>query len=55
MLHDSVPFDNNLKLAIAFVIDEDSRPQISEDVEADVAKLIRLCWQNDIYRRPSFA
>lgn len=52
MLHDAVPFDNDLKLAENYVVNEDARPKISDDVDIDVAKLIRLCWQNSPESRP---
>ncbi len=44
MLHDAVPFDNNLKLAKNYVLNEDARPKISDEIDSDVAKIIRLCW-----------
>ena len=44
MLHDAVPFDNSLKHAKEYVIKEDARPKISDEVDSDVAKIIRLCW-----------
>lgn len=55
ILHDQVPFDNDLNLAKNFVLNEDARPQISENVEVDIARLIRLCWQNDPDKRPHFS
>jgi hypothetical protein len=36
------------------VINEDSRPMIKNDIEIEIAKLIRLCWQSDPDKRPTF-
>ncbi|CDW78465.1 tkl family protein kinase [Stylonychia lemnae] len=55
ILHDQAPFDNDLLLAKNFVLNEDARPQISDTVDVDIAKLIRLCWQNDPNKRPHFS
>ena len=55
MLHDAVPFDDDLKLTKNYVLNEDARPKISDDIDNDVAKIIRLCWQNEAEQRPSFA
>lgn len=44
LLHDSIPFDNDLALAVKYVLTEDARPKINEDVDCEVAKIIRLCW-----------
>jgi hypothetical protein len=55
MLHDAIPFDNDLKLAKNYVLTEDARPKISDDIDRDVAVIIRLCWQNDAEKRPNFS
>lgn len=44
MWHDSVPFDNNIKLAKNYVLQEDARPGIMEEVDDEITKIIRHCW-----------
>ncbi len=55
LLHDQVPFDNDINLARNYVINEDARPQITENIELDLAKLIRLCWLSYPEKRPYFS
>jgi hypothetical protein len=44
IFHNSMPFDGNLKLATNYVLNEDSRPMIDEDIDNSLADLIRTCW-----------
>jgi hypothetical protein len=44
LLHEQVPFDNDLNLAKSFVCVEHARPQISDQIDITIAKLIRTCW-----------
>ena len=55
LLHNQMPFDNDLNLAKNFVLNEDARPQIQEEIDIEIARLIRLCWQNDPIKRPHFS
>lgn len=53
--HETVPFDGDLQLCQKYVVQEDSRPMIeSEKLEAEIVKLIRLCWQANPEQRPKF-
>ena len=54
LLHDQVPFDNNLALARNYVLKEDARPLIGDHVDGELARLIRLCWLSEPEKRPSF-
>lgn len=51
-----IPFDkiklNDLK---KIILEDDSRPLIPEDIEPEIALLIRCCWQSDAIKRPSFS
>jgi len=44
MFHDRVPFDGDLQAAITYVLTEDSRPKLSDEVDEVMAKIIRLSW-----------
>ena len=52
ILHDTVPFDNDLRNVANFIIKEDVRPKIQPSIPASVASLIRRCWQKDPSKRP---
>ena len=54
LLHDAVPFDGDLNTAKTYVCEQEARPKISETVDFEVAKIIRLCWQKETERRPPF-
>eukprot|EP00347_Sterkiella_histriomuscorum_P019735 403340488 len=55
LLHDQIPFNDDLKMARDYVINHDARPEIQSTLEIDIAKLIRLCWQNNPDQRPHFS
>ena len=55
ILHEQVPFDNNINLAKSFVCQEHARPQISDQIDIEVAKLIRMCWLHNPDQRPGFS
>lgn len=42
--HQAMPFDGDISIAKKFVLEEDSRPKIAEEVDHDIAKIIRVCW-----------
>jgi len=54
MLHERVPFDGDRKAAIEYVVKEDSRPKIQDEVDIEISKIIRLCWQKEANSRPTF-
>lgn len=58
LVHMALPFDNDLTMAIKYIIEEDCRPMIvSEDgglCDKEMAQLIRLCWQTTPEDRPNF-
>ncbi|CDW78463.1 protein kinase domain containing protein [Stylonychia lemnae] len=65
--HETIPFDNDLKLCQQYVVQEDSRPMIQmidkydkQPLQTDqkycdeqIAKVIRLCWQSNPENRPN--
>ena len=55
LLHEQVPFDNDIALARNFVLVEQARPLLSDDVPVEMAKMIRMCWQNNPDHRLTFA
>lgn len=55
MFHERIPFDGDLTSAIEYVVTEDSRPKIAEEVDEIIAKIIRFCWQKNANLRPTFA
>ena len=56
LLHGTVPFDNDMKTVVNYVVKEDLRPKILPHVPSSVASLIRQCWQADPSKRQtSFA
>jgi hypothetical protein len=54
LLHEQVPFDNDINLAKNFVVTEHARPEISESVDENLAKMIRMCWLHNPDQRPNF-
>ena len=54
LLHEQVPFDNDINLAKNFVVVEHARPEISEFVDENLAKMIRMCWLHNPDQRPNF-
>lgn len=50
-----MPFDNDIALARNFVIVEQARPLLSDDVPVEMAKMIRMCWQTNPDHRLTFA
>ena len=57
--HEQIPFDNDVAMAIKYVLEEDSRPMIQSDLEGgkcstEMANIIRLCWQTDKHSRATY-
>lgn len=67
VLHDTVPFDGDLKICTEYVVNSESRPKIDEEdnrsptefvergkatVSEKMADLIRTCWQTHPGDRP---
>jgi hypothetical protein len=52
LFHNAVPFDGDLSLAENYVVTEDARPKINEDVNDNIARVIRACWQKEPEKRP---
>ncbi|TNV81588.1 hypothetical protein FGO68_gene9249 [Halteria grandinella] len=55
IFHNQVPFGNDLALTRDYVLKQHARPQISENVGAELAKLIRLCWLTNPDQRFQFS
>jgi len=46
-----VPFNNETKKLKTYVVEEGLRPLIHEDINEELAHLIRVCWQKDPDKR----
>jgi hypothetical protein len=54
MFHEQMPFDNDINLAKDYVVTEHARPMIADDIDSEMAKMIRMCWLHNPEQRPSF-
>ena len=54
ILNEQLPFDNDINLAKNFVVTEHARPMIDENIDLEMAKMIRMCWLHNPEQRPSF-
>lgn len=48
----NIPFNLKLSEVINYVVDQKMRPEITRDVDKDIAELIRLCWESENKNRP---
>jgi serine/threonine protein kinase len=48
------PFNISLNNVYNYVVINNCRPEITKDFNSDVASLIRLCWDIDSKKRPTF-
>jgi sterile alpha motif and leucine zipper-containing kinase AZK len=50
----TIPFNVALKVLHQYVAIDNYRPEITKGFNQDIANLIRICWDNDPNKRPSF-
>ena len=49
---ENIPFNIKLSELKKYIIDEKLRPQVSNQLNKNIAELIRNCWDADIDKRP---
>ena len=54
ILTNHVPFHVSETALKEYVLEGDLRPQIPDQVESNLAHLIRTCWQKEPNKRPNF-
>lgn len=49
-----VPFNVKMKELYDYVVEQKCRPEITKDIDGDIAELIRMCWDSEVKSRPKF-
>ena len=49
---ETIPFNVKLSELKKYIIEEKLRPQVSNELNKNIAELIRNCWDSDIDKRP---
>ena len=50
----TIPFNLKISEVIDYVVEQKMRPEITKDVDRDIAELIRMCWESENKNRPKF-
>lgn len=50
----TIPFDVKLSTLQDLVVKDNYRPEITKDFNAEIANVIRSCWDKDANKRPDF-
>ena len=54
LIVETIPFNVKMKEVYDYVVEQKYRPEITKDIDDDIADLIRLCWHSEPKSRPSF-
>ena len=54
ILTNTIPFNLKISEVIDYVVEQKMRPEITKDVDRDIAELIRMCWESENKNRPKF-
>ena len=49
----TTPFDVELPQVISYVVEQKLRPKIENNIDKEIAELIRICWESESKKRPS--
>ena len=49
----TTPFDVELSQVISYVVEQKLRPKIENNIDKEIAELIRICWESESKKRPS--
>ncbi len=50
---ETIPFDVKLSELKKYILEEKYRPEVSNEINKEIAELIRACWDSEINKRPS--
>ena len=50
---ETIPFDVKLSELKKYILEEKYRPEVSNEINKEIAELIRSCWDSEINKRPS--
>ena len=50
---ETIPFDVKLSELKKYIIEEKLRPEVSNNLNKNIAELIRNCWDSEIEKRPN--
>ena len=53
IFNEKIPFDVKLSELKKYIIEEKLRPEVSSNLNKNIAELIRNCWDSDIDKRPN--
>ena len=53
IFNEKIPFDVKLSELKKYIIEEKLRPEVSSNLNKNIAELIRKCWDSDIDKRPN--